>query len=301
MPIPDKNQKFPLQHYERLCFLKNVITNPNIAYILMLIGIYGLLFEFYSPGAIVPGVVGAICLILALYAFHVLPINYSGLALVVIGVSLMISEAFVPSFGALGLGGATAFVIGSVMLMDVDAPGFTVSPMLIGSVAAVSSGLFFVVMMMLLRSRKRAVVTGLEQLLDSRAKVIDWQDDHGHVRVHGEIWSARATSELQPGRLVNVSSIDGLTRSNGSVSHAGKDKMSSVPKYNRRSAARRSASAVVGVAIKTGRRSDSVTIAAIAIARAGSATASTDVARPMTLVTASSSATTRGRRSKLTR
>ena len=188
-----------------------VITNPNIAYVLMLIGIYGLLFEFYSPGAIVPGVVGAICLILALYAFHVLPINYSGLALVVIGVILMISEAFVPSFGALGLGGATAFVIGSIMLMDVDAPGFAVSPMLIGSVAAVSSGLFFVVMMMLLRSRKRAVVTGLEQLLNSRAKVIDWQDDHGHVRVHGEIWSARATSELQPGRLVNVSSIDGLT------------------------------------------------------------------------------------------
>jgi membrane-bound serine protease (ClpP class) len=188
-----------------------VITNPNIAYILMLIGIYGLLFEFYSPGAIVPGIVGAICLILALYAFHVLPINYSGLALVVIGVSLMISEAFVPSFGALGLGGATAFVIGSIMLMDVDAPGFTVSPMLIGSVAAVSSGLFFVVMMMLLRSRKRAVVTGLEQLLDSRAKVIDWQDGHGHVRVHGEIWSARSTSELQPGRSVNVSSIDGLT------------------------------------------------------------------------------------------
>ena len=189
----------------------SVITNPNIAYILMLVGIYGLLFEFYSPGGIVPGVVGAVSLCLALYAFHVLPINYAGLALVALGISLMISEAFVPSFGALGLGGATAFVIGSVMLMDVDAPGFTVSPMLIGSVAAVSSGLFFVVMMMLLRSRQRAVVTGPEQLLNSRAKVIDWQDGHGHVRVHGEVWSARATSELQPGRMVNVSSIDGLT------------------------------------------------------------------------------------------
>ena len=123
----------------------------------------------------------------------------------------MIGEAFAPSFGALGLGGAAAFVIGSIMLMEVDAPGFRVSPMLIGSVAAVSSGLFLVVMMMLLRARKRAVVTGPEQLLDSDAEVIDWRGKRGHVRVHGEIWNARAASELQPGRRVGVSSIDGLT------------------------------------------------------------------------------------------
>ncbi len=188
-----------------------VITNPNVAYILMLIGIYGLLFEFYSPGGIVPGVAGAVCLFLALYAFHVLPINYAGLALVALGIVLMVSEAFVPSFGALGLGGGAAFVIGSIMLMDVDAPGFRVSPMLIGSVAAVSSGLFLLTMMMLLRARKRAVVTGPEELLDSRADVVDWQDKRGHVRVHGEIWNARAESELQPGQRVSVTSIDGLT------------------------------------------------------------------------------------------
>jgi len=188
-----------------------IITNPNVAYILMIIGIYGLILEFYSPGVIFPGVVGAVCLFLALYAFHVLPVNYAGLALVALGVALMIGEAFVPSFGTLGLGGAAAFVIGSIMLMEVDAPGFRVSPMLIGSVAAVSSGLFLVVMMMLLRARKRAVVTGPEQLLDSHAEVIDWQGNRGHVRVHGEIWNARAKSELQPGRRVSVSSIDGLT------------------------------------------------------------------------------------------
>ena len=188
-----------------------VITNPNIAYILMLIGIYGLLFEFYSPGGIVPGVVGAVSLCLALYAFHVLPINYAGLALVALGVVLMVSEAFVPSFGALGLGGAAAFVIGSIMLVDVDAPGFEVSSMLIGSIAAVSSGLLLVVMMMMLRARKRAVITGQEELLQSRAEVIDWQGTRGHVRVHGEIWKAQATSELQPGRLVCVDEIDGLT------------------------------------------------------------------------------------------
>jgi membrane-bound serine protease (ClpP class) len=189
----------------------SVITNPNIAYILMLFGIYGLLFEFYSPGAIVPGVVGAISLCLALYAFHVLPINYAGLALVALGIILMASEAFVPSFGALGLGGAAAFVIGSIMLMDVEAPGFRVSPMLIGSVAAVSAGLLLAVMMMLMRARRRAVVTGPEELLGSRGQVIDWQGASGHVRVHGEVWKADAKSELQPGRWVSVNAIDGLT------------------------------------------------------------------------------------------
>lgn len=189
----------------------SIITNPNIAYILMLIGIYGLLFEFYSPGLGVPGVVGVVCLFLALYAFHILPINYAGLALVALGIILMVSEAFVPSFGVLGLGGGIAFVIGSIMLMDVDTPGFTVSPILIGSIAAISSGIFLTVMMFLLRARKRAVVTGIEQLLDSHAEVIDWQGKRGYVRVHGEIWKARAELELQPGRQVAVSSIEGLT------------------------------------------------------------------------------------------
>lgn len=187
-----------------------IITNPNVAYILMLIGIYGLLLEFYSPGVLVPGVTGAVCLFLALYAFHVLPINYTGLALIVLGIIFMVSEAFVPSFGALGLGGAAAFVIGSIMLMDMDTPGFRVSPMLIGSVVLVSSGLFVTTMMLLLRARRRAVVTGSEQLLDSRAEVIDWSGNRGHVRVHGEIWKARSATEFQPGNQVGVTEIDGL-------------------------------------------------------------------------------------------
>jgi membrane-bound serine protease (ClpP class) len=139
-----------------------------------------------------------------------LPINYVGLALLALGIIFMVSEAFVPSFGILGIGGAAAFVIGSIMLMDIDAPGFTVSPMLVGSVAVVSSGIFLVVMTMLLRSRRRAVVTGAEQLLDSHAEVIDWQGTRGHVRVHGEIWKARAKTELQSGGRVSVNSIDGL-------------------------------------------------------------------------------------------
>ncbi|MDH3665080.1 MAG: nodulation protein NfeD, partial [Alphaproteobacteria bacterium] len=188
-----------------------VITNPNIAYILMLIGIYGLILEFYSPGAIIPGVVGAICLFLALYAFNVLPVNYAGLSLLILGVSLMVMEAFVPSFGALGLGGAAAFVLGSIMLLDIEAPGFQVSPVLVGSVAMVSSGLFLFIMMMLMRARQRLVVTGPEELLHSRAKVIEWRGSQGRVRVHGELWKARAEDRLKTGAIVDVTDIEGLT------------------------------------------------------------------------------------------
>lgn len=188
-----------------------VITDPNIAYILMLIGIYGLFFEFYSPGAIIPGVVGAICLFLALYAFNVLPVNFAGLALLILGFSLMIAEAFVPSFGMLGLGGAAAFVIGSIMLLDIEEPGFQVSPVLIGSVAIVSSGLFVFIMMMMMRARRRAVVTGQEELLHSRGEVVEWGGRQGRIRVHGELWKARGEGPLKTGSIVDVTGIDGLT------------------------------------------------------------------------------------------
>lgn len=202
-----------LDRYEpdwRTRFL-SVITNPNVAYILLLIGVYGILLEFYSPGVLVPGITGVICLLLAFYALHVLPISYAGLALLFLGLALMVGEAFVPSFGALGLGGAVAFVIGSVMLIDTEAPGFQVSRMLIGSIAAVSAGLFLFVMMMMLRARRRAVVTGPEELVQSRGEVIDWQGTRGRVRVHGEIWKARAARALAAGRPVRVVSIEGLT------------------------------------------------------------------------------------------
>ena len=202
-----------LERYEadwRTRFLA-VITNPNFAYILMLIGFYGILFEFYSPGMIVPGVAGAISLLLAFYAFQILPINYAGLALILLGLALMTSEAFVPSFGALGLGGAAAFVLGSILLMDTDIPGFTVSPILIGSIATVSSGLFLFIMMMMLRARRRVVVSGPEEMIDSRAEVIDWSGNRGHVRAHGEVWNARAETTLSPGDTVKIRAIDGLT------------------------------------------------------------------------------------------
>ncbi len=188
-----------------------VITDPNVAYILMIIGIYGLILEFYSPGMIVPGVTGAISLLLALYAFQLLPINYAGLALLLLGIALMVAEAFAPSFGALGIGGAVAFVIGSIMLLETDVPGYGISWLLIGSIALVSAGIFLTVMMLLVRARRRAVVSGPEEMLGSEGRVIEWSGDAGRVHVHGENWRARASRPLQPGQRVRVANIDGLT------------------------------------------------------------------------------------------
>ncbi len=188
-----------------------VITNPNVAYVLMLIGIYGILFEFYSPGLVGPGVIGAICLLLAFYALHILPVNYTGLALILLGIALIIAEAFMPSFGVLGIGGIVAFVIGSIMLMDTDVPGFTVAWQLIGSIAFFGGGMLLMMVMMLMRSRRRAVVAGPEEMIDSAGAVLDWKGEEGRVRVHGEIWRARAKGEIAEGERVRVTRIDGLT------------------------------------------------------------------------------------------
>lgn len=188
----------------------SAITNPNVAYILLLIGVYGLLLEFYSPGTFIAGITGAICLFLGLYALNLLPVNYAGFALVGLGMILMVSEAFMPSFGALGIGGAIAFVVGSLMLMDTDIPGFQISPVFIGSIAALSSGLFLFVMWMLLRSRDRAVVTGPEEMLSATGEVVDWAGGTGHVRIRGEIWTAASKAPLTTGDEISVTGRDGL-------------------------------------------------------------------------------------------
>jgi membrane-bound serine protease (ClpP class) len=187
------------------------ITNPNIAYILLMIGIYGLIFEFYSPGLVGPGVIGAISLLLGLYALHLLPVSFVGLALTLLGISLMVAEAFVPAFGVMGIGGVAAFVIGSVLLLETDAPGFGISWILIGTTAAVSAGLFMLVFVMLVRSRQRAVVTGREEMIGSSGNVVAWDGKKGRVRVHGEIWSARSTGSLPPDRRVRITGLEGLT------------------------------------------------------------------------------------------
>jgi membrane-bound serine protease (ClpP class) len=187
-----------------------VITDPNVAYILMLIGIYGLIFEFSNPGSIVPGVTGAICLLLALYAFQVLPINYAGLALILLGVALMVGEAFAPSFGILGIGGIVAFVIGSVILIDTDVPGYGISLPLIGAFALVSAALFAMVIGMAIRARKRAVVSGSEELIGMYAEVLEDFDSKGRIRAHGEQWQASTRVPLQKGQRVLITGMDGL-------------------------------------------------------------------------------------------
>lgn len=188
-----------------------VITNPNIAYILMLLGIYGLIFEFSNPGAILPGTAGAICLLLALYAFQLLPVNYAGLALILLGLALMVGEAFAPSFGVLGIGGVTAFVIGSVILIDTDAPGYGISWAVIGTFAATSALLFMFVIGMAVRARRKPVVCGQEQLIDGIAIALDNFDATGTVRIHSEIWQAHSSAPLHKGDEARVTGLDGLT------------------------------------------------------------------------------------------
>jgi membrane-bound serine protease (ClpP class) len=181
-----------------------VIGDPSIAYILMLLGIYGLLYEFSNPGMGFPGVVGGICLLLALFALQLMPISYVGLALIILGVALMVSEAFIPSFGALGLGGIVAFIIGSVMLIDTDLPGYGISWALIVPIAATTALFTFIVASMALRARKRPVMTGAEELLNAEGEVLDDIKTEGWARVHSELWQVRSHVPLARGTKVRV-------------------------------------------------------------------------------------------------
>jgi membrane-bound serine protease (ClpP class) len=191
--------------------LLGVITNPNVAFILMLIGIYGLIFEFSNPGAIVPGTVGAICLLLALYAFQLLSINYAGMGLILLGVALMVAEAFAPSFGMLGIGGVIAFVIGSIILMDTEAPGFGIDISVIIAFALASAFILFFVVGMAMKARRRPVVSGMEELIGGEATVINDFAHNGSVIIHGENWLASSDARLQKGQHVKVTGIQGLT------------------------------------------------------------------------------------------
>ena len=188
----------------------SVITNPNIAYILMLIGIYGLIFEFSNPGSIVPGTVGAIALLLALYSFQLLPINYAGVALILLGVALMVGEAFQPSFGMLGIGGTIAFVIGSIILMDTEVPGFGIDISIIVTFAAISILVFIFVVGMALKARRRPVVSGMEELVGGNAIVLEDFAGKGAVLIHSERWNAISDMPLHKGQQVKVTAINGL-------------------------------------------------------------------------------------------
>ncbi|BBL92056.1 serine protease [Vibrio rotiferianus] len=189
-----------------------VITNPNVAYILMLIGIYGLLLEFYNPGIGLPGVLGGICLLLAMYALQMMPVNYAGLGLILLGIALMIAEAFSPSFGVLGLGGVVAFVLGSVFLMDSELPGFQIALPLIFGIAIFSVALIIITVGLLLRIRNRKATTGLEAYPGKLAIVSDdFIDGTGRVQLEGALWKAKASEQLKQGDQVTIINVEGLT------------------------------------------------------------------------------------------
>jgi membrane-bound serine protease (ClpP class) len=190
--------------------LLSVITDPNVAYILMLIGIYGLFFEFANPGFVLPGVAGAISLLLALYAFQVLPVNYAGLALLCLGIIFMLAEIFVPSFGALGFGGVIAFVIGSIILFDQEGTGYAVSLPLIFALSFMTAGFFLFVIGAAIKARERPVVSGREEMLHEIGEVLDDFERSGRIRVHGEVWNAESDRPLKRGDRVKVVAVDGL-------------------------------------------------------------------------------------------
>jgi membrane-bound serine protease (ClpP class) len=187
-----------------------VLTNPTVAYGLLLIGIYGLLFEGYNPGAFLPGVAGVICLLLALFAFQILPVNYAGLALIVLGTGLVIAEAFVPSFGTLGLGGVIAFVIGSIMLFDTGVPGFEIALPVIGGIATAAALVMVGAVWLFNRARRRPVVTGAEQMVGGYAEVVSDFEGSGTVRFGGEMWNAHCAAPLRAGQRVRITRMEGL-------------------------------------------------------------------------------------------
>ncbi|MDX8407436.1 MAG: nodulation protein NfeD [Mariprofundaceae bacterium] len=187
-----------------------VITDPNVAYILMLLGIYGLFFELANPGFVLPGVIGGVSLLLALFAFQVLPINFAGFGLIALGIAFMIAEAFAPSFGALGLGGVIAFVAGSIMLMDSSLPGYAISLSLIIGVALTSAAFFFLIISMALKARSRPLVCGAEEMIGMLGIAHEDFVEHGSVQIHGEIWQAESLEPLRKGQPVCVVSRKNL-------------------------------------------------------------------------------------------
>jgi membrane-bound serine protease (ClpP class) len=187
-----------------------VITDPNVALILLLVGIYGLIFEFTSPGAVAPGVVGTICLLLSLYALNLLPINYAGLGLMLVGIALLAIEAFNPTV-VIGIGGVIAFVLGAMMLFRVEAPGYRLSWSVIGIVTAMFVGFVVVVLGSLRRARKGPVRVGAQAMRGLPAEVLDWSENEGHVFAHGERWQARGAETFKPGEVVEVDNIIDLT------------------------------------------------------------------------------------------
>ena len=188
----------------------SILTNPNVAYLLLIVGLYGLLLEGYNPGTWIPGVIGVICLLLAAYALSILPVNYAGLALMALGVGLIVAESITPSFGVLGFGGVVAFVVGSIILFDTGIPGFEAPLRVIGGVGLAAGLIMFGLVVVLARSRRRPVVSGAESLVGRRAVVLEDFESAGPVLVQGERWHATSESPVRKGQELYVQSVDRL-------------------------------------------------------------------------------------------
>ena len=191
----------------------SAIANPNVAFILLLIGIYGIIFEFWSPGLTGPGVIGAISLVLALFALSALPLSYAGLALLVLGIALMVAEALAPGYGILGIGGVIAFVLGAIFLFDPAGADIDISiyrPHIFAT-AFTTALLVIGLLGFLMRSRRANVTSGSENLIGLEGDVVSWSGPSGQIRVHGEVWKARSSKQFAPGDAVKVVARQGLT------------------------------------------------------------------------------------------
>lgn len=186
------------------------ITNPNVALILMMIGVYGLIFEFMNPGSFVPGTIGAISLLIGLYALAALPVDFAGLALIALGIALMVGEAFAPSFGILGIGGLVSFMIGAAIMVDTDVPAFRIDWSVIAALGVFSAVLLILVARVGMRSFRTRVQTGREGIVGAPGNVMDWKDGAGHVFVQSERWNATGPRDLSTGASIIVMRIDGL-------------------------------------------------------------------------------------------
>lgn len=191
--------------------LLSIITDPTIAYGLLIFGIYGLILEFYSPGMVFPSVIGIVCLLLGAYGLQMLPVNYAGLALIVVGIGMMVAELFTPTMGILGVAGAVAFVIGSILLIDTEMPGYQVPYLVIGAFATATAGLTAFVLGAAVRARQQKVVTGPQGMIGGTAEVLEDFSETGYVWAFGERWRARTLTPVKKGDRVRIVDLEGLT------------------------------------------------------------------------------------------
>jgi membrane-bound serine protease (ClpP class) len=181
-----------------------VITHPNVAYLLMLLGVLGLMVELTSPGAILPGVVGGISLLTAFFALNMLPIDYAGAGLVLLGLAFMVTEAFIGSFGVIGAGGLVALALGSIVMFRPNALGYGLSIPLVAATTIIVAGFLILVLAIIRRAICRRVITGQEAMIGTEGEAMGWQGTNGRVQVKGEIWLAQAARSLQPGTRIRV-------------------------------------------------------------------------------------------------